>query len=221
MSLFKYERPSVGKVNFQPVATPAGPDLQDGDFWYDATQKNMIQRVNGFSVIDVSMASVNQTPVTATNPNPGPSNLMSYVVPAGSANTLGKVIDLFCTGFYTTASAQTPTITIAVKMGSVTIATWTTGATTASATNMPFNFDLSIITSAIGSSGTVIAHGVANVTLGASAGGAETSYNDTNSASSSAIDLTAAETIQVVVSMSSSNAGNSVTQDTMQVTIGN
>jgi len=213
---FRSENVPAGAIVFQPqgVATPQGID-DPGTLRLDASQNALFFRLNGITYQPAMGAITNITPVTATNPSAA-ANLMTFAFPAGSLNNLGRTLSLYAYGLYTTASGQTPTLNLTVIMNdgtnTRTLLSWTSGATTASSSNFPWNFDCTIVTTAAGSSGTFEGHGTANVTLGASAGGALTSYNDVITGASSALDLTKVNTMTVQCLFSSSNAGNSVTE---------
>lgn len=214
MSLFRGENPTLGRFRLDQVGAPQ--IVTEGDIWNDATLKSMQAKINGLQGALSLTAATNVTPVTATNPNPV-ANLMSYAVPAGALNASGKGLYIFGSGLYTTAAAQTPTIAIAVKLGSVTLLTFTSTATTASQTNFPWNFEAFLVVNATGATGTLECHGSMNILLGASATGAISGFNDVTTAVSSTLDLTAAQTLQVTALMSSSNAGNSVAQRSLVV----
>lgn len=232
---FKDVYPTVSSITFDPnylslgvTGKPSG--LQgptEGQVWYDSVNKNLYAFIGGQVVsFTGGAANVNYTntatPITATNPSSA-ATLFSYAFPAGALNVANRVIYLFGSGYYTTASGQTPTVTVAVTLGdgtnTRTLLTWTSGATTASASNIPWNFDGYIFTDSTGTSGTMLSHGTLNLTLGTSAGAATGSYLDTNHAASSALNLTLATTLNITTTMSSSNAGNSVTEDSLLVQV--
>ena len=163
----------------------------------------------------------NITPVTATNPS-AQADLMTFTFPTGALNSLNRTIYFWGAGAYTTASGQTPTFRLRASLGGVTILDFTSGATTASVTKT-WNAEGYIVVSATGATGTVEAHGIFNVELGAGAAGsvAETSYNDAVVAASSSIDLTASNILKLTALFSSSNAGNSITQRQFIAELGN
>jgi hypothetical protein len=148
---------------------------------------------------------------------------MTTTFPAQALSSVGKTLYVYGAGEYTTDSGTGRTITLAVTINdgtnTRTLLTWTSGATTASQTSMPWNFDGYITITTAGASGTAFSHGTANITLGASASGAVSSYNDTNTANSSAIILTASTTVSVTQLYSGSNAGNTFTQDLMVIEV--
>jgi hypothetical protein len=210
MSIFRYERlQDVQSISFLPKTFPIAPSAFE--FWLDQAQGAVIGRSGGTNVaIALNLPSI-VTPVTATNPS-SVATLMAQTLPAGFMNNVGRTLNVWGAGVYTTAAGQTPTVNVAIQLGGTTIATWTTGATTASATNMPWNFEVDIITQAAGTAGAVEAHGILDLTLGTTAGAASATYNDTNSAVIGSLNLNSQMNLAVVVTMSSSNAGNSVSQ---------
>lgn len=231
MSLFSDEYPKVSVLNFDPSkpATPVGSGgvattiASPGAIWYDAIQQNYQSVIAGTVAGLQSCLPVNITPVTATNPSSA-ANLMSVVFPltgptnaAGNTvnilSAVGKTIDFWAAGAYTTAAAQTPTVNFTLTLGGTTILTWTSGATTASVTKT-WSIEGTIVVASVGTSGTVEAHGLLNIELGAGAAGsvAESSYNDAVIAVSSAINFNTALTLQLTTTMSTSNAGNSVVE---------
>jgi hypothetical protein len=150
--------------------------------------------------------SVNTSATTVSANSTSQQNLMSYSMPASLLNTSGKTLRVWMAGVYTTQAAQTPTITIDVAFGATTVASWLSTATTASQTNMPWEAVCYISTASTGATGTVEAHGLMNMRLG-SAAGAGSTFQDTNTAASGAIDLTSAQTVQVHVTFSTNAAG--------------
>lgn len=218
MSSFRFARLTGGQCVFDQVPNPAitgslgGLTIAEGTFWNDVTQKNLLARVNGITGSHVQGINVNTTPITATNPSSAAA-LMTFALPAGYLSVTGKTLRLWAAGAYTTASGQTPTLTFTVLIGGITPLTFVSTATTASVTKT-WNVEALITTVTAGTSGTVEAHGLLNIELGGGAAGsvAESSFNDTVTAVSSTQDLTIANTLQLQVLASSSNAGNSVVQ---------
>lgn len=230
MSLFRSERPSVNRVHFEPTQLPtpgtvsggtsSGPT--PGDLWFDQTTQSF-QAVTGVGQVGLTLTApvpLIGSAVTQTNPTSA-ANLLTYAIQPNQFNALGKAIHIYGAGEYTTDGGTARTITIAVTWSdgtnTRTLLTWTSGATTASQTNLPWNVEGYITVQAVGSAGTAFAHGTAWVTLGSSAPGATTSYNDTNTAVSSAINLTVSGTLAVNALFSGSNAGNTITQDMLIV----
>jgi hypothetical protein len=162
----------------------------------------------------------NTTPVTVSANTTADQTLMELALPAGLLNTLKQQTLLGGSGIFTIAVAQTPTLTWKVKLctvsgcGSgtvVTLASFVNGATVA-ATNNPWNMDIVAGTAATGATGNLIVHGSLNIDIGALTTTAGTVYNDTNTAVSANIDLTAALFVDFTVASSTGNTGNTFTQ---------
>lgn len=160
------------------------------------------------------------TPVTVSANSVAAQNLMSLTVPAGALSAIGRTVRIAGAGVYTTQAGQTPTITITVKLGALPLAVWTSSATTASATDMPFNFFLDLTSVTLGVSATMEAHGNMIFNLGTTAGVDSEIYPDTNTAVLSSVDLTGALILQVTVTFSTqpSTPFNAATQ--RQLTLG-
>lgn len=130
-------------------------------------------------------------------------NLLSYAFGAGALNVVGRTFTVSGSALYATTSANVATLTIALKLGSVTIATLTTAATnTAASTNLPIQFAFTVTTTSTGATGTLYASGGAKVDLGTAASAAITEYLINNTAASSAVNLTAAQTLTVTIAAS-------------------
>lgn len=164
---------------------------------------------------DVSDVSV----TTATNPS-AEAQLKQLTVPAGMLNVLSRKVTVHGSGRYTTAAAQTPTIRTRVYLCTVsgcgsgtvlTLADFTSAATTASTTNS-WRIEGSIGTAATGATGTVETKWQLYTQLGAAADLTPETRLDQNNAVSSTINLTGVLYLRVTTLMSSANAGNSVSQ---------
>jgi hypothetical protein len=132
-------------------------------------------------------------------------NLFSLPLNAGFQNIVPRTLMICGAGIYTTPGTTAPTMTIQLVEGGITPVAITTAAlSTTASTNMPFNFCFWIVTASTGSSGTLEAHGNLNANISANTpAAAAATYNDTNTAVSSAINLTAANTLALQVSASS------------------
>ncbi len=135
------------------------------------------------------LLSGNYTAVTANTNTTNAQDLMTYSLAAGSLNSAGRTLKLFCAGNYTTQSAQTPTITFGIVLGAVTLFSVTTAATTASQATLPWYLDVKITCASTGASGTLEVHGLCSYRLGTGAGTLSVS-GDANTGASSALDLT-------------------------------
>lgn len=129
----------------------------------------------------------------------------SCILSAGIQNSVGKILHITGHGIYT-SSAQTGTMTISLTEGGITPMTVTSAAiVTGGQTNAQFTFDYILTTSLTGTSGTLEGHGTLAVNLATAANGNILSvYEDQITAASSAIDLTAANTLVANITMTSS-----------------
>lgn len=227
--LFKDEYPQISILNFDPTKPPTSigsgatalTNAQPGALWYDAGVQNYQSIIAGAVAGLQTCLPANVTPVTATNPSVAATlytvtfPLAGYTNAAGTSvnilSAVGKTIDFWVAGAYTTASGQTPTINFLLTLGGTTIGTWTSTATTASVTKT-WSIEGSATVVSTGATGTLETHGLLNIELGAGAAGSvgETSFNDTNVAVSSSVNFTTSLALVLTTTMSSSNAGNSV-----------
>lgn len=167
-------------------------------------------------------AVTNKTPVTATNPS-SVTALQQLNITAGLLNIDGNSGGSFnyqAAGTYTVASLQTPTLTWALHACTNSACSGGTDRSlftiitpaVVTAINNVWVLRAKIANTTTGASGTLFAHGTATVELTA-ASDLGTSSNDSNTASTAAIDLTGLVYLQLYVTASSSNAGNTVTND--------
>jgi hypothetical protein len=175
--------------------------------------------------IGSDIADVSAT--TATNPS-AEAQLKELTLLSGQLNSVGRHIRYFATGRYTTASGQTPTIRFRAYLctvsgcGSgtvVTLADFTTAATTAAITNS-WSIQGDIGTVSSGASGTLEAKFWEQVQLGSATDlTPEVRMAQTNAASSS-INLTGVLYLRLTALMSSSNAANTVIARMAYITTG-
>ena len=164
----------------------------------------------------------NTTPVTVNANSTAEQFLMELAPAAGYFNSSGQPFQINGAFVYTTPAAQTPTITINVRLCTVSgcgsgtnrlLASIVTTATIASVTNNSVNVNLLAINHATGATGTLEVHGPLSVDLGALTTTAGSIFNDVNTAVSGTIDLTAALFLDFTVTFSTNAAGaNSMTQ---------
>jgi hypothetical protein len=178
--------------------------MSDGTYWRCV--------INGPSVAgNISTVTVSGNVNTA-------QNLMSATIKGNTMNQIGNSLHVFAGGQYSTEAANTSTITIAVKYGSITLATWTSAANIGGQTNDTWNADLYFSTNAAGTAG-FKAHG--NLTIeGIAAATTPSLYIDANTATTSTVDLTADQTLQVTItfSVAGAAAGNIGKEDQLIVT---
>jgi hypothetical protein len=129
----------------------------------------------------------------------------SCILGAGIQNVSGKVLRVTGHLVYTSAT-QTGTMTIAVTEGGITPMTVTSTAITAGGqTNAQAEFDYYLTTAFTGTAGTLEGHGHLCAQLATAANGtALPCWNDQITAVSSAINLTASNTLAITIAMSSS-----------------
>lgn len=153
-----------------------------------------------------SISSYNVTPVTVSANSTGDQSLQSYVVTGGNLNVVGDTLNVRATGIFTINT--TATFTLKVKLGALTLATFTTASITATVTNAPWFIDYEITTATNGATGTLEHGGWAGIKLTAAAGLGGI-YLTPNTAVSSAIDLTANQTLLITATFSANGNGAS------------
>lgn len=107
----------------------------------------------------------------------------------------GKHFTIWGVGYYSTPIGNVSTVTLAVKYGSVTLATVTTAALPSSATNLPFNFREDCTVRTTGATGTVVCNGTFDYSTALS--GVVKTSNDLSSVGTVTIDTTAASALDV------------------------
>lgn len=121
-------------------------------------------------------------------------NLISQALSKGLLNKLNRMLRVRGTVIYTTVQTSF-TVTIALKLGAVTLVTITTPAITNAQTAGQLEFDFLFSVAATGAAGTIEAHGSISVQGGSGLGVAVPRYLDQNVAVSAAVNLTSALTL--------------------------
>lgn len=134
---------------------------------------------------------------------------------AGALNKTNRALRISGTIIFT-VSAGTPTVTIAIKLGSVTLCTITTAALAAS-TNGQITFEFLLSVAASGSSGTIESHGQVCAQLSTSLGAAVAQYQDQNTAVSSAVNLTSALSLVATIAASTTMASAQLRQGLVEL----
>lgn len=131
----------------------------------------------------------------------------------------GRTIRLCGYGIYTSPGTTTPTMTIQVTEGGITPVAITSAAVSGTAsTNMPFQFCFDITTVTATATGTLEAHGQLSINISANTPAAAlATYDDTNTAVSSSINLFAANTLAVQVAASSTITSVQLRQMTIEL----
>lgn len=164
-------------------------------------------------------AASNVTPVTVSANSTSPQILQQLTLASGILNNAGAPYTYNGSGIYTAAALQTPTLTWTLNActvsgcGSGTVRALATLVTPSvvTATNNSWKLQAVISNTATGASGTLITH--ASMATVLTIGNLATVSNDTNTASSSTIDLTGVVYLQLTITTSTGNAGNSITED--------
>jgi hypothetical protein len=144
-------------------------------------------------------------------------NLFTLAFLAGALNKTNRALRVRGMVIITNTSASA-TITIALKLGSVTLITITTAAISTSASNAQLYFDFLISVATSGSSGTLEAHGTVALQLGATNTALITApYADTNTAVSSAVNLTSALTLAATIAAGASVSSAQLRQATVEL----
>jgi len=152
------------KLNLGAVsnASPAS-----GDFWYDTTQKTFASRVNGATSYLSGVIFNQNSSVTVANTTTETSllgtGLGSATLPANFA-TVGRSIRVRSYGYI--SNTDTPSATLRIKVGSVTILT-STETLPSGLSNALVEFDFTFRFATIGATGTIIGQGSTKITPGA------------------------------------------------------
>lgn len=208
--------PLVGETTSAIVATSPGTSgqcyLSNG-----ASSDPSFQACPGGAGAGNSVTST--TPVTVNTNTTSDQQLMELSLGAGYFNSSKQPFLFDGAGVYTTQTAQTPTITLKIKLctvsgcGSGTVVTLisiVSTATIAAVTNNNWNLAILGYTATTGATGNLEIHGPLAVDLGALTTTADSVFVDTNTAVSSNIDLTAALFVDYTIAFST----NAVTANT-------
>jgi hypothetical protein len=187
---------------------------------YDSTTNTMNFNVNNTIATSPTGAwnNVNVTPVTVNANVATDQNLMSASVLAGTLNRVGRTFRIWISGVFSTPAASTSVVTVKVKLGALTLATWTpTALPTVQATNNQFNVSAYFTTQTAGAAAAFEGHGNLIIDLGAGNLVADSNFADVNTATVGTLDSTAAQTLQVTIAFSNASASNTATQRQMVI----
>jgi hypothetical protein len=160
----------------------------------------------------------NATPVSLTNPTVA-TDMMTATLQPNTVDAAGDGLRIFAAGTYNLGLASTLVFTI--KLGGVTIATFTTASQATTAVTLGWQVDLVATVVTPGASGTLEVHGALNFDSGATLAAACTTFLDSNIAVSSAINLTAPALLEIMSNLGSGNAGSNITQRQLTVELMN
>ncbi len=209
---FTAHGPLVGETTSAIVATSPGTSgqcyLSNG-----ASSDPSFQACPGGAGAGNSVTST--TPATVNTNTTSDQQLMELSLGAGYFNSANQPFLFDGAGVYTTQTAQTPTITLKIKLctisgcGSGTVVTLisiVSTATIAAVTNNNWNLAVMGYTHTTGATGNLEIHGPLAVDLGALTTTADSIFVDTNTAVSSNIDLTAALFVDYTIAFSTNAA---------------
>lgn len=213
---FTAHGPLVGETTSAIVATSPGTTgqcyLSNG-----ASSDPSFQACPGGAGAGNSVTST--TPVLVNTNTTSDQQLMELSLGAGYFNSSKQPFLFDGAGVYSTQTAQTPTITLKIKLctvsgcGSGTVVTLisiVSTATIAAVTNNNWNLSILGYTATTGATGNLEIHGPLALDLGALTTTADSIFVDTNTAVSSNIDLTAALFVDFTIAFST----NAVTANT-------
>jgi hypothetical protein len=107
--------------------------------------------------------------------------LLSKAFNAYFLNRTGRTLRLMGYMIYSTTGSNVATLTLTLKLGTVTLCTITTDATnTTASTNLPVKFDFLLTVNATGKVGVIACHAKVDANIGTAGAGALTAYADTN-----------------------------------------
>lgn len=156
----------------------------------------------------------NVTPVTVNANVTTDQNLMTCSIPANTLNRVGRTMRISLSGVYSTPAASVAIINVKVKLGSLTLATFTTTALGGiQATNDQFN--IMGMTNTVQTAGATAAfepHGNLVIDLGVGNTVADSTFADVNTATVSSVDTTATQTLQITIGFSTASGSNTATQ---------
>jgi hypothetical protein len=200
-------------------ATSTGKNTNIGSLIFDKIS-NIVESVGNAGLamahqtaLFVVAAQAALTNITAAQ------NFFSQTLVASVLNKLNRTLLISGQFIYTSPGATTPTISLSVVLGGVTLCTITSAAISATAsTNAPGYFQFELTTASTGSTGTIEAHGQLSLNIAAaSPSAAIATYLDTNTAVSSAVNLGIANLLQVQIAASSTITSAQLRQFTVEV----
>jgi hypothetical protein len=161
----------------------------------------VMTKANGIVVGAARVGSIPQQ--TALSAITTAQNLFSQTFGPGALNVVGRAVRVRGSLIYSTTATNVATITIALKLGALTLCTITTAATnTAASVNLPIQFDFNFSVVTTGTAATINCHGSVAINIGTAAAPSFVTYLDTNTAAVGPVDLTIAEILAVTIAAS-------------------
>lgn len=194
----------------------ANPYKHDGAVSNDGLVNDMLNVVE-------QQLFVNTTVVSLTNPTSA-TDMMTFTV-AGptsqsvSLNGAGKALQVTAAGTYNLGLASTVVFT--VKLGGVTMATFTTASQATTGVTLAWQLYLNSITVGTGSAGTAECHGELSFDSGATLAAAASAFLDSNTALITGINYTAPLLLEVMANFGSGNGASVIAERFLQVELYN
>lgn len=215
---------SAGTWECAEGGVPTGP-LSGGDILYCANGTWQLRENNSTQTMYITKTlSANVTPVTVNANVTTDQNLMAFSINANTLNLVSRTLRVSMAGIYTTAAANTSTISVKVKLCSVsgcgsgfvtTIASFVSTANAGGVTNLPWNANLLSTTQTAGATAVFEAHGALTIDLTSAV--ASSVFPDTSTAVSASADTTSGLNLQVTAAFSSASASNTFTERQLTV----
>ena len=186
----------------QAPPVPSGQNTNQQALIFDR-KSNVVESVGDAGIAAaLQTALFIQTAQTALTTITAAQNFFNKTLAAGVLNKLNRTITINGAFIYTTPGTTAPVMTIALVLGGVTLCSITAAAlSTTASSNMPVQFSFTFNVVSTGSSGTIESHGFVNANISANTpAAAANTYNDTNTAVSSAVNLTSALALQIQIS---------------------
>ena len=186
----------------QAPPVPSGQNTNQQALIFDR-KSNIVESVGDAGIAAaLQTALFIQTAQTALTAITTAQNFFNKTLAAGVLNKLNRTIQITGSFIYTTPGTTAPVMTITLVLGGVTLCAITAAAlSTTASSNMPVQFSFTFNVVSTGASGTIESHGFVNANISANTpAAAANTYNDTNTAVSSAVNLTSALALQVQIS---------------------
>lgn len=158
------------------------------------------------------------TPVTVATSVTTDQNLMSWVIPANTMNSVGRNLRIRASGVYSLPVSTSPTsLTFKVKLGALTLIDIVTTAASDSTgvTNNKWILQCDATTQTAGASAAFEASAQLTADLGALDTSANTVFMDINTSTIGTLDSTMDQTLQITVAFSTATTSNTCTQRQM------
>jgi hypothetical protein len=205
----------AGTIRFNPMAAPGSPVA--GEWWYESTRKSFYFQTAAGSLGLSGIVYANTASSTAIASTASETNFSTtYTFPANSL-TVGAVVEVWASGFWSTHSTGTLSIILRLKLGSVNLLVSDTVTGVASMASRRWYIHGFITVRTIGSSGTMRATGEFRIPNANNDTGAVWSMKPANA--DATINTTTTQVLQVSAQHGASQANNTITLDQLVVKV--